>query len=245
MKKDIRVTRKIDPDKLVIKDNALIMASYSLSVEEQRLILASIQKAQSQKAPLNANLIKISLTVKEYADIYDVGLKAAYKALSKSSNRLWERSIVIKDEGVQTEIRWLQERAKYESGKVDLTFSSVISKHISEVVTTQTAYRLAQATQLRTQHSIRFFEIFEAVIDDETGEGIWNVTVDELKEILDIKNKYNRWADLRNTVIVPSLLIINKNTSLQADWEISAKIGKKISEIRFIVFDNEQLSLEL
>lgn len=245
MKKTRRLVKRVDPEKLVIKDNALIMASYALSVEEQRLILASIQKAHSQKEPLNANLIKMSLSVNEYADIYNVELVTAYKALSQSSNRLWERSIVIKDEGKEREIRWLQEKAKYDSGKVELTFSNVISKHISEVVTTQTAYRLAQATQLRTQHSIRLFEIFQAVIDHESQEGEWQVSIDDFKEKLKIQDSYERWIDLKKKVITPALNMINKNTSLKVEWKVSDKEGKRITEILFIIFETDQLTLSL
>lgn len=245
MKKTRNLVKRIDPEKLVIKDNALIMASYSLSVEEQRLLLASIQKAHSQKEPLNANLIKVTLSVNEYAEIYNVEMVTAYKALSKSSDRLYDRSITIKSEGKEREIRWLQEKAKYDSGKVELIFTNEVSKHISEVVTKQTAYRLAQATQLRTQHSIRLFEIFQTVIDHENQEGEWEVSVDDFKDTLRINDSYERWIDLKKKVITPAISMINRNTSLKVEWKIAGKEGKRITGIRFIVFETDQLNLGL
>ena len=42
---------------LVVKDNALINASYSLELTEQRIILLAILKARENKTPHNQELI--------------------------------------------------------------------------------------------------------------------------------------------------------------------------------------------
>ena len=235
----------LKPERLVVKDNALIMSSYALTVEEQRLILACIQKANMKKDSLKNGAVEIVLSVHEFAEIYGVSMNHAYRTLSQSSDKLWERSIKIDDEGVNRKIRWLQEKATYSSGKIRLVFSSVVSKHIREVVTTQTSYRIAQATQLRTQHSIRLFEIFQAVIEPGSQEGIWEVSLNDFKEILEIKGSYERWADLKKKVITPALKLINSNTSLKVDLEIAEKEGKRIIGVRFIIFESDQLSLSL
>ncbi|MCG8313798.1 MAG: replication initiation protein [Pseudomonadales bacterium] len=234
----------INAEQLVMKDNALIMASYSLTVEEQRLILACIEKAQRQKDPLASRAIEITLTVQEYADLYNVKMGTAYKALSASSNKLYERSIRIDEEGLTRKVRWLQEQANYDSGKVCLRFSDTISRHIRDIVTEQTAFRLEQATQLRTQHSIRLFEILNMVLDPITQEGEWTVSVDKLKDTFEVQG-YDRWIDLKKRVISPSVQQINKYTSLRVDWQVTGKEGKRISEIRFTVFESDQLSLGL
>ena len=238
-------SREITSEQLVMKDNALIMASYSLTVEEQRLILACIEKAQRQKDPLTNPAIEITLTVHEYAELYDVKLGTAYKALSASSDKLYERSLKITEEKGIRNVRWLQEQAKYDSGKVQLRFSDTISRHIREIVTEQTSYKLQQATQLRTQHSIRLFEIMNMVLDPITKEGEWNITVDQLKKIFEVEDCYDRWVDLKKKVIEQSVSQINKNTSLRVEWEVVGKEGKRITDLRFIVFELDQLSLGL
>jgi plasmid replication initiation protein len=235
----------ITNERLVFKDNALIMSSYSVTVYEQRLLIACIEKAQRKKEPLNSDAIEISLNVQEYADMFNVPMKTAYKALSESSEKLYERSIRIDDAGVKRNVRWLQEQATYESGKVKLVFSNVISQHISEFVNGTTAYRLEQATQLRSQHAIRFFEILQMVIDPKTQQGEWVVTLDRLKELLELQDSYTRWIDLKKRVIEESMRQINKNTSLKVEYEVAEKEGKQITAIRFIVFESSQLSLSL
>ncbi len=243
--KQTGATQEITTEKLVMKDNALIMASYTLTVEEQRLILASIEKAQRKKTPMDNSAIEISLSVNEYANLYKVKMGTAYKALGQSSHKLYDRSIRMNEDGVKRQVRWLQEQAVYDSGKVTLKFSDIISRHIRDIVTERSIYRLEQATQLRTQHSIRMFEILQMVIDQKTQEGIWEVSVDEFKNILEIQDCYGRWIDLKKKVILQSLNQINKNTSLKVDWEVAGKDGKRINKLRFFVFESSQLSLSL
>ena len=237
--------KEINPEQLIMKDNALIMASYSLTVEEQRLILACIEKAQRQKEPLAHRAIEITLNVQEYAELYNVKMVTAYKALSSSSDKLYERSIRIDEEGVTRKVRWLQEQANYVSGKVKLRFSDTISRHIRDIVTEQTSFRLQQATQLRTQHSIRLFEILNMVLDPLTQEGEWIISVEKLKDIFEIRDYYDRWIDLKKKVIQPSVQQINKYTSLRVEWDVCGKEGKRITELKFTVFESDQLSLGL
>lgn len=244
--KDVAELHTITSERLVIKDNALIMASYTLTVEEQRLILACIEKAQRKQEPLNADAIEISLNVQEYAGLYNVKMGTAYKALKTSSDKLYDRSIKMDSEGVKMRrVRWLQEQAIYDSGRVSLVFSATISRHIRDIVTMRSAYRLEQATQLRSQHAIRFFEILQMVIDHKTQQGTWEVTITQLKELFELQNAYQRWVDLKRKVIEESVKQINKNTSLKVEWEVAAKEGRQISAVRFYVFESSQLSLGL
>lgn len=238
-------TTEITNERLVFKDNALIMASYSLTIEEQRLILACIEKAQRKKEPLKSYAVEITLMAEEYTKLFDVKMVTAYKALHSASNKLYDRSIIIDDGGVTRKIRWLQEQANYENGRVKLVFSETISRHIKDIATGKTAFRLKQATQLRSQHAIRFFEIFQMAIDPETQEATWEVGIDELKNILEMNDSYPVWADFKKRVIVPCMNQINKNTSLKVDWEVAEKVGKQISKLRFKVFESSQLRLSL
>jgi plasmid replication initiation protein len=235
----------ITEERLVIKDNALIMASYSLTIYEQRLIMACIEKAQRKKEPLNSDAIEISLSVNEYAETFGVKMVTAYKALSESSNKLYERSIRMESDGIKRNVRWLQEQAIYAEGRVKLVFSSVISKHISEIVTGRSAYRLEQATQLRSQHSIRFFEYFQMIINRDTQQGTSELSLSQLRELLEIQDSYPRWADLKKKVIEESIKQINKNTSLKVNFEIAEKDGRQVKSVRFNVFESSQLTLSL
>src|SRR5690606_10109032 len=138
--------------------------------------------------------------------------------------------------------RWLQGKASYTSGKVELTFSQEISNHIKDVVN-NSGYRLEQATQLRSQHSIRLFEILHHTIDPDTQEGEWIVSLEEIKKMFEIEGQYPRWVDFKKRVIEESVNQLNKNTSLKVTWEIAEKCGRSVDKLRFTAFESSQLAL--
>lgn len=74
-------------------------------------------------------------------------------------------------------------------------------------------------------------------IDPITKEGEWTVSVDEMQDLFEISDLYDRWVDFKKYVLVQSV------TSLKVDWEVAGKEGKSISDIRFIGIDSEQLTL--
>lgn len=237
------ISDPLPQDRLVMKDNALIMASYTLSVEEQRLILISIEKAQRIKNRDKNALVEVSISAHDYADMCNLSIKAAYNALSISSERLFERDLRLDGDDVKRRIRWLQERAQYVSGRIKIVFSSEVSKHIFDITNAHNAMRLRQATQLKSQHSIRLFEIFNMAVDNDTQSGIWIVNIDKLKQVLKLQDQYSKWTDLKRKVIEPALKLINTNTSLKVDWSIHEKNGRQVESVKFEIFESEQLNL--
>ena len=236
------------PVKLVVKDNQLIMSAYELSLDETRLVMACIEKSHRNRyslsnSPLSPS-IKISLSAAEYADIYKVPMKAAYKALSLASDELYERSIdmPLTDEAGFRRVRWLQEQALYESGRVTLVFSEMVSICLKQLASTVTMYRLEQAARLKHKHTIRIFELLQSSILD-SGKGIWRVSLEELKHLLVLEDKYDRWSDMKKRVIDPSINSINKDTSLEVSWRICEKDGRWVKALEFTVEETLQLSL--
>jgi len=81
---------------LVVKDNALINASYNLEVTEQRLILLSIIKARETGQGITSDS-RLQIHASDYAERFDVTKEAAYDALKNAVNNLFERKFSFKD----------------------------------------------------------------------------------------------------------------------------------------------------
>ena len=62
---------------LIVKDNALINASYNLDLIEQRLILLAIVQARKIGCELSPDR-KIQIKVSDYIDIYNVNGRSVY-----------------------------------------------------------------------------------------------------------------------------------------------------------------------
>ena len=74
---------------LIVKDNALIEASYTLDVVEQRLILLAILEAREQKQLIQAGSL-LRIHASSYIHQFNVDKSTAYKALKRAVKGLYE-----------------------------------------------------------------------------------------------------------------------------------------------------------
>jgi plasmid replication initiation protein len=80
---------------LVVKDNALINASYNLDLVEQRLILLAIVEARESGKGINAN-DPLEVHADSYINQFGVHRNTAYQALKDACNDLFADNSAIK-----------------------------------------------------------------------------------------------------------------------------------------------------
>ena len=88
---------------------------------------------------------------------------------------------------------------------------------------------MRQIAKLSSAYSIRFYELL--VQFKSTGERY--ITLDKLKERLEISNQYSRFYNFKKRILEPSIKDINNNTDLFVDWDINKK-GRLIKGLVFI-----------
>src|SRR6185312_12312842 len=98
-----------------------------------------------------------------------------------------------------------------------------------------TSYELKQVSQLNTAYSIRFYEILVQFI--KTGERY--LTLEKLRDLLELKDQYHRFYDLKKYVIDPSIIDINEKTNLTVEWDVMKK-GRTITGLIFVFQDNNK-----
>ncbi|MFW2071710.1 RepB family plasmid replication initiator protein, partial [Acinetobacter geminorum] len=75
---------------LIVKDNALINASYNLELVEQRLILLAIIEARENGKGINAN-DPLTVHASTYIQTFNVEKHSAYTSLKEASKSLFAR----------------------------------------------------------------------------------------------------------------------------------------------------------
>ena len=75
---------------LIVKDNALMNASYNLDLVEQRLILLAIIEARESGKGINAN-DPLTIHAESYINQFGVARQTAYQALKDASKDLFAR----------------------------------------------------------------------------------------------------------------------------------------------------------
>ena len=63
------------------------------------------------------------------------------------------------------------------------------------------------------------------------------ITLERLRELLELKDQYPRFYDLKKYIISPSIITINERTNLRVEWDIMKK-GRTITGLIFVFQNN-------
>lgn len=227
---------------LVVKSNALVQASYKLTLNEQRLVLLGVSMLDSRRPGIRPGFNQyegIKITAQDYAEAFHIPIRHAYDELREATLNLFERS-VIQVEGKKTiKDRWVS-RVAYHDGEgwAELSFSHHLLPHLTSLGRDFTKYRLGQVANLRSTYAVRLFEWCIQFVDT----GWLQVTLDELRQRLNVE--YGKFYDLKRFVIQPAVSELKAKSNLEIDWE-PVKKGRAVVAVRFVFKEQEQGKLDL
>lgn len=216
---------KVNFDKnLVVKHNELITASYAMTVNEQRLLLACISQINTQKQSKDNASAVYSVTVEQARDLfYTKGdQRNAYRDLEDASERLFERKARIRLGGERELLTRFVQSIVFDpdKGSVELRFADEIRPYISQLEDNFTRYRLENVAQLTSNHAIR---IYELIVSWSFETSYKEMTIDEFKSLLGLRYKYKQFGDFRTRVVEPAVSQINESTDFYVDIAFQKK----------------------
>ena len=231
---------------LVVKDNALMNASYNLEVTEQRLILLAIINARETHQGITSDS-KLEIHANDYASQFHVTKEAAYKALKTAVNNLFERQFSFKEEtkkgiGV-VRSRWVS-RIKYidDSAILEITFAPDVVPLITRLEKHFTSYQIQQVTQLTGKYAIRLYELLIAW--REVGK-VPQIELSEFRAKLGVEdNEYKAMNHFKSRVLEPSIKQINQHTDITVSYE-QHKRGRTITGFSFKFRHKQQQKIEV
>ena len=231
---------------LVVKDNALMNASYNLEVTEQRLILLAIINARETHQGITSDS-KLEIHANDYASQFHVTKEAAYKALKTAVNNLFERQFSFKEEtkkGVGVvRSRWVS-RIKYidDSAILEITFAPDVVPLITRLEKHFTSYQIQQVTQLTGKYAIRLYELLIAW--REIGK-VPQIELSEFRAKLGVEDdEYKAMNHFKSRVLEPSIKQINQHTDITVSYE-QHKRGRTITGFSFKFKHKQQPKIEV
>lgn len=230
-------------NELVVKDNALINASYNLDTTEQRLILLAIVQARELSKNVDANST-LEVHAHHYMKQFNVDKHAAYEGLKNAASNLFERKFSYKGihEGTQQEkivkSRWVSKIAYVDSaGIVELTFAPDVIPLITQLEKSFTAYELKQISSLTSKYAIRLYEL---LIQWRTVGKTPMFELDDFRFKLGLaEDDYVKMANFKARVLDTALNQINELTDIIASYE-QYKNGRVISGFSFTFTTKQQ-----
>lgn len=224
----------MDKNALVVKSNALIEASYRLSLNEQRLILSCISQIRRDEPVTDK--IMYSISASDFAKVCDLDLKVAYQQLQSAALTLKRREVRITQEpngvGRRKETlvaSWVQS-IKYSegNGEVKLRFNHDMLPYLTELSRCFTSYKLKNVICMSSSYGVRIYELLMQWKD--LGEK--EFSVENLKQLLQVENQYLQMCNFKARVLEPAIKDINKNSDMWVKCG-QKKTGRKVTHLIF------------
>ena len=221
---------------LVVKDNALIQASYTLDLAEQRLILLAIIEARNKSQGITQDTL-LEIHASSYAKQFNINDKTAYTVVKDASKGLFDRYVTYHDKNPKNgkdrsfHCRWIDKTGiEPDSGIVYIRFTSDVIPLITRLESHFTSYVIDKVANLTSSYAIRLYEIL--ISWREVGKTP-KYEINDLRSKLGVEPKqYQRMNNFKARVLELAIDQINEHTDITANYNQHKK-GKVITAISF------------
>jgi plasmid replication initiation protein len=219
---------------LVVKDNALMNASYNLALVEQRLILLAIIEARESGKGINAN-DPLTVHAESYISHFRVEKHTAYQALKDACKDLFARQFSYQEKRGRGRInitsRWVSQIGYMDDmATVELIFAPAVVPLITRLEEQFTQYDIEQISSLSSAYAVRLYELL--ICWRSTGKTPV-IALDEFRKRLGVLDtEYTRTDNLKIRVIEQAIKQINQHTDITATYE-QHKAGRLITGFSF------------
>jgi plasmid replication initiation protein len=222
-------------NKLVVKDNALIDASFNLSLIEQRIMLLAIVGARESSSLSPDTPIEVS--VSDYIHQFKVDSNNAYGLLREAAKTLKRREFSYLDryKGLEalTTANWVNKVTYVDSyGLIVLYLSNEVISLISRLSEQFTKYHIEQVSDFKSKYSIRLYELLVKWLNVAKTE---KYSINTLRSKLGLDStEYSTMSNFKSNVLDKAVHEINKHTDITVDYD-QFKKGRVITDIQFTI----------
>lgn len=240
---------------LVAKSNQIVQKSrYDFSVAEQRTIAYICSKIKPTNSSNMPYQLEYEFSIVDYARTcgFDTGGKF-YNDVKTTLKSLRDKSMWLTlPDGSETTVGWLAKATiNKKSGIAKIKIDEDLAPYLFDLKTKFLSYGLKNILNMKSQYSIRLYELLKSYHDMKIGqidrrkaverdiapqETYWTVELDELKKRLMVENikTYNNFKDFRKKVLEVAQKEINELTDINISFEPITQ-GRKVVQIRFKV----------
>jgi len=211
---------------LVKKSNDLIQAKYSLTKNEQRLILYLVSKITREDADFQDYVF----TYADLADLTEISKTRIYVELKDIAKGLLQKPIVFQEPEYDLICNWCSSfKFIHETSECIIRFDPNLKPFLLQLKKYFTSYNLKYVTGFTSKHSFRIYELCKQYENLKKRK----MSIVELKAILELENKYKQIGEFKKRVINPAI----KDINTYSDLVVSVKYAKTRRHITHIEFN--------
>ena len=227
---------------LIVKDNALMNASYNLNLVEQRLILLAIIEARESGKGINAN-DPLVVHAESYITQFGVARQTAYQALKDACKDLFARQFSYQESRRKGTItitsRWVSQVGYMDNeATVELVFAPAVVPLITRLEEQFTKYDIEQISGLSSAYAVRLYEL---LICWRSAGKTPIIEITEFRKRLGVlDSEYQRMERLKTGVLVLAMEQINQHTDINVSYK-QHKAGRTVTGFSFTFTQKKQL----
>ncbi|AFK05680.1 initiator RepB protein (plasmid) [Emticicia oligotrophica DSM 17448] len=216
----------------VIKGNPLIEAKFELTPIQTKLFLFLLAKLDATKN----NFEPMIVVVKDFQKFIGAKGDSLYHHLKKEVEKMIGKRVYYKDDNVELNSSLISGYMYLENeGAFLVEFPSLLKPFLLQLKENFTVIDIRNILGLDSSYAMRFYEICK----EKERFKSFEYTVEHIKEMFSIENKYKNYFDFKVKVIVQARNELKENSELYFDFE-EIKQGKKVVAIRFKVIKNKK-----
>ena len=236
----------------VTKHNDLITSAYRLTLTEMQIVLYGISLIN----PIDNKFPRTyEINMSTFSKMFNKHIKYTYRDVKEAiMKRFWEREFTFKDkyetnklgELVRARVKWVT-TVKYsdKAGFIKIYFNPEIEDYLHNLKNNFTTYYVEMVSKFRRFYSVRFYEIAVMHLNRcKSNKCEFKISIEDIRDILDLGDKYQRFISFKTKVIIPSITEINQLSDIKLSFDV-VKYGRKPTELKFSVTRESQPPVQL
>ena len=207
-----------DEEEVVVKANQLVMGQIDWSLWEYRVFVAHVAQIKKE----DTGFEKQRVHVRELRDMTKTTSQNLYERGKDLADRLTDKKIRIEDVREKGKRRYgainVYASCVYEEaeGAIVGRFTEEMRPFLLQLRKQFTMYYKRHALALSSLYAIRLYEIIKRY----EYRGQFQLTVDEIRTIFNLKDKYRRFCDLKRRVIDQAKSEIDDQADVTFEYEV-------------------------
>ncbi len=229
-----------DDKTLVVSSNNLVEAKYDFTLWQKRIFVYMV----SQINVFDQDFKLQKFFIKDLMKFFGVKSKDDYATIRRVPEELYQASMKTPYKTPEGFKRWKEiriisqftrpEDREEENSYIELKFNDDLKPHLVQLKELFAQYDIRNIIGLRSVYSFRMYEILKS---RNHPRGEKEITVEELKEILDVERKYKLYGDFKRKVLLQAQNDLNECCDITFTF-VEKKHGKKVASLVFNILAN-------
>lgn len=215
--------------------NDVIKGKQDMTLQEARIIRLVI----TQVAKEDRDLKTYHCNIQDLAAFLQIPDGNLYRDIKKICENLAQRVVKVGTGNPKQPWKvfpWLQLSEYDGAGTITLMLSEAMRPYVLDLEKYFTQYQLENILEMSSFYAIRMYELLKC--DHYKPDDYREYTIEFLRQFFGCEKKYPVFKDFRRRVIESAIKEINGKSDIEIDYVEYIRSNRKISSIRFAVFDN-------